>query len=168
MIYVRFIADDSFTSRAIRFRTDGVASHVEYIIVNDGGLKDVPIGNVSAFGARLRGGVAHRPYNYCKPTFEEWYTFPGIEASYAEAIKFEGRKYNLREIIHLLFGWRIPFYDPEELICSILIGYSNRRAWGVGTAPPLVNPNLPTWQMTPQILYACCTKEVRKVSDGHL
>src|ERR1700676_2044290 len=109
-IYVRFIADGSIVSDAIGLRTLGKPSHVEYVITHASGKP------YSTFGARLIGGVKFRPYNYCKPTWEEWYTFDGIEASYKESLKFEGRKYSIREIIHLLFGWAIPFYDPKELI----------------------------------------------------
>jgi len=157
MIYLRFIADRGFISRAIGFRTLGKSSHVEFVITDNEGLP------VNTFGARLKGGVAHRPYNYTKPDFEEWWTFPGIEASYAEALKLKGRKYNWVDIICLLFGIFPKSFDPQRLVCDQLIGYSNRMAWAAGTSPALVNPNVPTEEMTPEIVYACCTQMVKKV-----
>lgn len=157
MTYVRFIADRSFISRAIGFRTIGKPSHVEYVTTNGAGNP------LSTFGARFSGGITHRPYNYCKPTWEEWYTFPGIEESYAEATKLAGRKYDWKDIIELLIGWHPGLYDPLRAICSVLVGYSNRQAWAAGHAPALLNPNLSTWQMTPELVYAACTQMVRKV-----
>lgn len=158
MICIRFIADHSFISRAIGFRTEGKPSHVEYVMVND--VTGQP---VSTFGARLQGGITHRPYDYCKPSWEEWYTFPGIEASYEQAVSLEGRKYDWKDICALLFGWHPQGYDPMQGICSILVGYSNRMAWGAGLAPPLINPNVPTWEMTPELVYGAVTDIIRKV-----
>jgi hypothetical protein len=150
MICIRFIADRSVLSRAIRSRTDGQASHVEYVL---------PEHRVT-FGARLEGGITHRPLDYCKPTWEEWYTFPGIEASYWEAVEFSGRKYDWKDIAALAVSWHSSFYDPERAICSCLVGYSNRLAYARGKAPLLLNLNLPTWQMTPQLLYGAVTDPV--------
>ena len=157
MIYLRFIADRSLLSRAIQSRTDGQCSHVEYLYCSDAGTP------LYTFGARRQGGVAHRPYNYCKPTWEEWYTYPGIEASYQEALAFEGRKYDWKDILALAAAWHPSYYDPERAICSCLAGYSNRLAYANGKAPLLLNFNLPTWEMTPQIVYAAVTDLVRKV-----
>ncbi len=157
MILIRFIADRSFVSRAIGWRTDGKPSHLEYLLTNDKGQP------VTTFGARLRGGVRYRPYDYCKPTFEEWYTFPGIEESYVEAMKFNGRKYNWIDILYLLFGIFPKSFDPERLVCDQLVGYSNRRANALYGTPLLVNLNVPTEEMTPELVYACCTKMVTKV-----
>ncbi len=155
MIAVRFIADNSWESRGIRLRTLGNCSHVEYV--------DTEKGNYRTFGARLKGGICHRPYDYCNPTWEEWYSFEGIEASYAEALKSDGRKYDFRDILDLLVGWHPAEYDPQRAICSVLVGYSNRLAWADGKAPALVNPNLPTSMMTPALLYGCVTQMVKKV-----
>ena len=156
MIALRFIADRSFVSRAIGWREEGTPSHVEYLI-DDGG----PL--IKTFGARLSGGIIHRPYNYCHPTWEEWYTFRGIEASYAEALKFEGRKYDWKDIVALLVGRHPDYYDPQRAICSILAGYSNRMAWANGKSDLLINPNLPTWEMTPLALYVGVKDLIRKV-----
>lgn len=153
-VCIRFIADRSFVSRAIRFRTDGDVSHVEFVSLDASGAP------IDTFGAHLQGGVIRRPYDYCKPTFEEWYTFPGVEETYQAALGFAGEKYNVRGIFHLLFGVKAPFYDPRKMICSILVGYANRLAWAQGKAPLLLNMNVPTWQMTPQLLYAACTQRV--------
>ena len=153
-IYIRFIADDSFVSRAIGWRTEGKPSHVEYVRITDSGM-------VSTFGARLVGGVRYRPLDYCKPTFEEWYTFEGIEASFEEATGFYGHKYDWADIIELATGIYPRSYDPNRAICSILVGYSNRMAWAAGKAPALINPNVPTRQMTPQLLYGAVTEQVK-------
>ena len=157
MIYIRFIADRGFISRAISFRTDGKPSHVEYITTDDIGH---PMGT---FGGRRIGGVTHRPYGYCNPSFEEWYTFQGIEASYAEALKLDGRKYNSKDIANLLFDIFPESFDPMKLVCDQVVGYSNRMAWAQGLAPALINPNVPTEQMTPALLYGAVTEMVRKV-----
>src|ERR1700722_18101453 len=154
--YVRFIADGSIISRGIGLRTEGKPSHVEYVITYPSGE---PYGT---FGARFAGGVSYRPYGYCDPTWEEWYTFPGIEASYTEALQMAGRKYDWRDIMELLVGWHPKGfdYDPQRAVCDNLVGYSNRRAWALGKAPALINPNVPTWQMTPQLLYGAVTQQV--------
>lgn len=158
MVYIRFIADSGFLSRGIRVRTDGKPSHVEYVLTDN-------IGNpVSTFGARLSGGITLRPPDYCKPSWEEWYTFEGIEPSFNQALKFNGRKYDWRDIAALFVGWHPSSYNPETAICSVLVGYSNCLAWAAGEAPPLINPNVPTWQMTTQLLYGAVTKMVRKVT----
>lgn len=156
MIYVRFIADNSWESRAIRFRTLGTVSHVEYVI-DEGDREEY------TFGARLRGGITHRPIRYCTPHFDERYVFLGIEASYETALKFDHRKYDWLDIADLLVGRHPAFYDPWRLICSTLVGYSNRVAWANGKAPALINPSVETWRMTPAMLYAACTQMVRKV-----
>lgn len=156
-VYVRFIADQGLLSRTIGLRIIGKVSHVEYIITNDDGTI------ASTFGARFKGGITFRPYSYCTPSFEEWYSFPGIEASYAEALKFEGRQYDWKDILELLVGWHPRGYDPQEAICSVLVGYSNRRAWALNKAPALINPNVLTSEMTPQLLYGAVTKMVRKI-----
>jgi hypothetical protein len=157
VILVRFIADGSFVSRAIGWRTEGKISHVEYITTNDSGVA------VDTFGARLDGGICHRPYDYCSPTFEEWYSFEGIEASYAEALKLDNRNYDWKNIIRLLFGEVPDSFDPQETICSVLVGYSNRMAWAAGTAPALINPNVPTSEITPELLYGAVSNMVKKV-----
>ena len=149
MIAIRFIADNSFESLLIRMRTDGRASHVEYVTLNEHRMIS------DTFGARLSGGIKHRPPDYCKPTWQEIYTFNGIEASYAEALKMDGRKYDVWDIVHMAIGWIPPFYDPSKSICSACIGYSNRRAWAIGTSPALVNPNVNTNAMDPDTIYAC-------------
>jgi hypothetical protein len=156
-IFIRFIADGSFVSRAIGWRTDGRPSHVEYLITDTSGHP------VRTFGARLSGGITHRPYDYCKPTFEEWYSFPGIESSYSEALKLDGRKYNWVDILCLLFGIFPKSFDPERLVCDQLVGYSNRMSWANGLSGVLINPNVPTEEMTPELLYGAVTIMVKKV-----
>jgi hypothetical protein len=145
MILIRFTADHSFVSQSILWRTDGVVSHVEYLIV------DRDLRPESTFGARLNGGICHRPYT--QSFWEQWYSFDGIDESYSEALRFDGRKYDWRDIVQLLVGRHPNYYDPTRAICSILVGYSNRIAWAKGDAPALINPEVPTWQMTPQLLY---------------
>lgn len=160
MIYIRFIADSGFISRSIGLRTEGRPSHVEYIITDNAGYA------VNTFGARFKGGITHRAYDYCKPVFEEWYSFPGIEASYKHALLLKGRKYDWGDIVALLVGWHPDYYDPQRGICSGLVGYSNRMAWAAGEAPAFINPNVPTWELTPQLLYGACgswTQMVKKV-----
>ncbi len=148
-IAIRFIADNSIESLLIRMRCNGRASHVEYVTLDEYRMVS------DTFGARLSGGICHRPPDYCKPTWQEIYTFHGIEASYAEALKFDGRKYDVWDIAHLIIGIVPPFYDPKKAICSVLVGYSNRIAWANETAPALVNPNVNTNDMSPDTLYAC-------------
>jgi hypothetical protein len=154
LILVRFLADRSWISRAIQWRTDGVPSHVEYLDTD----------TMQTFGARL-DGVKHRPANYCKPTWEEWYTFYGIEASYEQALQFGGRKYDKWDIFALATGTHPDSYDPEKAICSVCVGYSNRRAYACGKiAKPLLNMNLPTWEITPQLLYGACVTQIQRES----
>lgn len=152
MICIRFIADRGLVSRAIRSRTDGQASHVEYVLPEQ----------QMTFGARMDGGVDFRPLNYCKPSWEEWYTFDGVEASYAAAVDIRGHGYDWRDILALAVSWHPSYYDPQRAICSCLVGYSNRVAWARGLAPALLNPNLPTWQMTPQLLYGAVSNEITR------
>jgi hypothetical protein len=156
-VYIRFIADRGLISRAIGFRTEGKPSHVEFVVTDDAGIP------TSTFGARFKGGITHRPYSYCKPSWEEFYTFAGINASYEEALTLEGRAYDWKDILELLVGWHPRGYDPQEAICSVLVGYSNRRAWARGRAPALINPQVDTWSMTPQLLYGAVTNMVRKI-----
>lgn len=147
MILLRFIADRSFVSRAIRFRTDGQPSHVEYFNTITG----------MTYGARM-DGVKARPLNYCHPTWQEFYTFEGIEYSYLQALTFIGRKYDTWDIFSLAVGSHPAKYNPEKAICSVCVGYSNRRAWSLGKiSRPLINPNVPTWEITPMLLYGAVT-----------
>ena len=67
------------------------------------------------------------------------------------------------DIVYLLCGWHPGSYNPMKGICSIAVGYSNRMAWGNNEAPALINPNVPTWQMTPQLLYGAVTQMIQKV-----
>lgn len=155
-IFLRFIADRSFVSRGIQWREVGRPSHVEYVTyTNYRGTEQW-----LTFGARLQGGVTFRPLNYCKPTWEEWYVFPGIEASYNEALGFYGRKYDWADIIEIATGIYPRSFNPQRPICSVLVGYSNRLAWAQDKAPALINPNVPTRQITPQLVYAACTQQV--------
>jgi hypothetical protein len=153
-VFIRFIADRGPISRAIGFRTLGKPSHVEYVLTYASGE---PYGT---FGSRLVGGISYRPYDYCKPTWEEWYTFPGIEASYTESLEMQGRKYDWKDICELLIGWHPKGYDPVIEICSVCVGYGNRRAWAKGTSPPLINPSVPTWEITPTLLYGAVTQQI--------
>lgn len=153
MICIRFIADHSIESLLIRLRTIGPASHVEFCTIENGKMTDT-------FGARLSGGICHRVPDYCKPTWQEIYTFDGIEASYAEALKLDGRKYDWLDIVYLGLGWCPKIYDPAKAICSALVGYSNRMAWANSDVPVLVNPSIPTNDMTPDTIYACVSEMV--------
>ena len=156
MIYLRFIADGGFISRVIGLRTDGKPSHVEYLRTDDAGNP------ISTFGSRS-DGVKHRPYDYCKPSWEEWYTFPGIEASYARALLMDGNKYDWSDIFVLWMGWNSAQYDPAREICSVLVGYSNREAWAHDEAPVLINPSIATKDITPELLYGAVTNMIKKV-----
>ena len=153
-VFIRFIADRSLLSRAIGWRTEGRPSHVEYVIYENGSWY--------TFGSRLSGGVRSRSMDYCNPSFEEWYTFDGIEESCRQAFEFWGRKYDWADIIELATGLYPAFYSPQRAICSVLVGYSNRMAWAAGKIEkPLINPNVPTRQMTPQLLYGAVTNQVK-------
>lgn len=147
MILIRFIADHSIVSRAIRWRTDGPVSHVEFLRVDVDGCP------LAVVGARLKGGVTSRRYDP-SPLFEEWYSAPGIDEAFSNAEEYIGRKYDWRDIVYDAVGWYPASFDPHQFICSCFVAYSNRLAWAAGKSPAWISPEVPTREITPMLLYA--------------
>src|SRR6266404_70721 len=97
VFYLRFITERwSLESALIRFATRSWASHVEFLRC-DG---ETPI---DTLGSRLQGGVQVRPYDYCKPTAESWFTAPNISDAYEYGLTLVGKKYDVLDIIGIGF-----------------------------------------------------------------
>lgn len=154
MIFLRFLTEKySLESALIRFGTRSEFSHVEFVRTADMSLPGMAaIGDpIDTLGSRLEGGVRIRPYNYCKPTREEWYTAPNIEGAYRRGLEFIGYGYDWRDIaaIALNKNW---VTKRQEFICSRFCFYCNLRDWALGGGQPWLNPDVPSCQITPRDL----------------
>lgn len=141
MIYLRFITEKySLESFLIRIGTRSPFSHVEF--VRCAGFKDVPI---DTFGARVSGGVKVRPYDYCKPSKEMWFTAPNIQHAYEWALTQVGKPYDWRAILGFAFSrdWR----EEDSWFCSELVCRAFEK-----TPIPLLNLSVGVWRISPRDL----------------
>lgn len=117
MIVLRFLTDRlSLESALIRFGTRGWTSHVEFYDDQ----------TELTLGSRLEGGVQYRPYGYCKPTREEWWTAPGIEEAHKVAISVIGATYDFKDILG--FAFDRDWHTPGSYICSALVDAAFKKA----------------------------------------
>lgn len=109
-IRVRFVANDTFVSKAIRRLTGSLFSHVEF---------GTPQG--TWIGALAGSGIQERPADYCRPSLAYVYEIPCTQAQQHLALKRMrariGTKYNYSDIVGLLFQAR-RMTSPSRLICS--------------------------------------------------
>lgn len=141
MIYLRFLTEQwSLESRLIRFGTRWWPSHVEFVDLGVGG--EVP---VRTLGSRLQGGVQFRTYGYCKPTREEWWSAPGIDAAYETAKACIGCRYDWQDILGfvLVRSW----HRPGSYICSELVDAAFKNSGN-----PLTNVWMPSSRVSPRDL----------------
>jgi len=140
MIYLRFITEQwNIESRLIRFGTRFWTSHVEFVRVADNGQP------IDTLGSRLNGGVQIRPYDYCKPTREEWWSAPQAELAYEKAKTVIGAKYDIVDI--LAFAFARDWHEPGNFICSELVDWSFKE---IGV--PLTNLYMPSRRVSPRDL----------------
>lgn len=109
-IRVRFVANDTFVSKAIRRLTGSLFSHVEF---------GTPEG--TWIGALAGSGIQERAANYCRPSLAYVYEIPCPPELQDAALKWMrvriGIKYNYSDIAGLLFQAR-GMTSPTRLICS--------------------------------------------------
>ena len=107
---LRFIAEPSFVSWAIRRVTFSEFSHAE-ILSADG---------QSWIGAHAGSGVQARSLDYCKPSFERRYAIPVTDAQMSVGMAYAqskiGTPYNYADIAGLLFHHNIS--TKGRAICS--------------------------------------------------
>lgn len=146
MIYLRFMTEKwSVESALVRFGTRGWASHVEFVKTRDSdGVA------ICTLGSRLKGGVQVRPYDYCKPTREEWWTAPNIEESYKRGLEFLDCGYDWWDIAGIALDKALV--KDASFICSRFCYYANLRAWALDNAVPWLNTNQQSLFCTPDIL----------------
>jgi len=119
-LLVRFVTEQDFVSRAIRWVTFGEFSHVEL------GLPDG-----SWLGSHAKGGVQIRGAEYMKPSLERLYALPVTQAEYDQAMAYAKRQlgtgYSFFDIAVILF--RAHFKTrPKGLICSWFVLEALRAA----------------------------------------
>jgi hypothetical protein len=139
MIYARFIAERrSLASAAIRLRTDGWPSHVEFIKEIDGSVVDV-------LASRWPHGVQHYGYITRGVTREEWYTAPGIICAWNAMQHIVGHRYGLLDI--LAIGTGADWHDDGRYISSEAVAFAFEQAHA-----PLLNPKFPVRSIAPRDL----------------
>jgi hypothetical protein len=142
-IRVRFIAQGTFVSAAIRKITGSLFSHVEF---------GTPEG--TWIGAHLGGGIEERPADYCSPAREYVYEIPCTEEVEADALKWMrakiGTKYNTLDILGLMLHTR-SLTGPGQYICSQFVTEGLLNTFG---APRVMNTlALWTYLVTPEMLH---------------
>lgn len=148
MIFLRFITEKwSIESMAIRFASRSWCSHVEFVR-----LPDSPIGvhaePIDTLGSRLSDGVQIRPYDYCHPSAESWFTAPNLQAAYDYGKSLIGCKYDWLDILGIGFNTRQ--HREGNYICSSFIDHcgkvASRMCW--------TNSKFPSRLVTPRDLLA--------------
>lgn len=147
MIVLRFITETwNLQSALIRIGTRSIFSHCEYLDTDTG----VTLGARNNRYSYIPAGVQMRPSYYCKPSLEQWWTAPDIEASYEEGKQFIGQGYDDWDIAGIVVNK--PWFRPEMMICSRFLWYSNLRAWAKMNAVSWLNPNQPSCHCVPDTL----------------
>ena len=144
-VWFRFITEEDFSSRLIRWFTWSDWSHVDFVL-RDGRF----------LGARLDGGVLIRPHDYIRPSkFRYAYVeVPDPRKVYGWATTQVGKPYDWKAIAGFLP--RVEWHDPHAWFCSELVAAGFERA-----AYPIVDRA--SFRVTPQTAYE--SVEVVKV-DG--
>jgi hypothetical protein len=149
MIFLRFITEKwDIESALIRFGTRSWASHVEFVRT-----VSTSVGwgvALDTLGSRVKGGVAVRPYNYCKPAREEWYTAPDIDKAYERGLEFNGFGYDWWDILGIML--HVNWVKDRSFICSRFCFYANLRAWALDNAVPWLSTEQQSQLCTPDIL----------------
>lgn len=113
LVRVRFIAQDTWISAAIRRLTGSLFSHVEF---------GTPEG--AWIGAHLDGGIQELPANYCVPSREYYYEIPCTEGDEAALLAWArsqmGTKYDWKDIVGLAIQNR-SLRSPHAYICSAFV-----------------------------------------------
>lgn len=141
-ITIRFIANHTFTSAAIRWITGSLFSHVE---------AGTPEGRW--IGA-LSDGIKERPADYCKPFREYVYRIPCTQKQADDFLTLMrskiGTKYNFLDIIGLALGVR-SLNNVHDDICSEFVTWGLVRTFG----PQAVLNVEPGWEyrITPETLH---------------
>lgn len=147
MIYLRFITDRlSLESALIRFATRSWCSHVEFVRTEE--RENAPYWAVDTLGSRLRGGVQVRPYNYCSPSAESWFTAPNIQHAYDFGLTLIGQKYDFLDILGIGFNTRQ--HAEGHYICSSFIDACGKA----GSPIAWTNVHFPSRLVTPRDLLA--------------
>lgn len=137
MIYLRFTADRSIESHIIQFGTRWWCSHVEFIDANSG----------ITLGSRHRGGVQERPYDYCKPSREEWWEAPGIDEAYVAAKQVIGSLYDTADGFSFVFSR--DWHHPGRYTCSGLVDAAFKKV-----GKQLTNSWMPIHRVSPRDIMA--------------
>lgn len=150
-IYLRFITDRfSIESALIRFATRSWCSHVEFIDTHMTHIGPFPGDprHIVTLGSRLADGVQIRPYNYCRPSAESWFTAPNIAAAYEFGKTLIGCKYDWRDILGI--GFNARWHGAGHYICSSFVDACGKAASTI----PWTNVHFPSRLVTPRDLLA--------------
>jgi hypothetical protein len=140
VIYLRFITDQwNLESRLIRFGSRWWCSHVEFVRTDTSGVA------IDTLGSHLGDGVQIRPYNYCKPTREEWWFAPRAEDAYNMAKAVIGARYDALDILGFTFAR--DWHKPGNFICSELVDWAFKKV-----NAPLTNLWMPSHRVSPRDL----------------
>lgn len=142
VVRVRFVTADGFISRAIRFCTNSLWSHVEF---------GTPEG--TWIGAHTGDGVQERPANYCTPTREYVYEIPctlQMQTEHLKRIRQQiGLHYNNLDILGLMIRRR-KLTMPHAVICSQFVTDEALILWPLKFLNCL--PNY-TYLITPEMVH---------------
>ena len=118
-IHARFIAEPNPASWIVRKFCWSAISHIEFVLPGEGYL-----------GARLRGGVEVRPFNYCKTSFEAFAHIPCDDETTARILQFArdqiGRPYDWLNILGITF--HEDWFHKRAEICSRFFFVACRQA----------------------------------------
>lgn len=131
MAYVRMVADNSLTSKVIRWELKDMFSHVGFKLDDEQWLD-----------CRLDGGVQIRPANSVDDTVHIDFTFPNIEQAIVYGKTLIGTKYDIVNILQFVD----PSFsvDSHKLICSRFV-----RECAEYVKCPLLNPTVPDYHIAP-------------------
>ena len=140
MIVVRCIAEDNFSSEAIRFWTWDKYSHCEFVL---------PEGML---GSRLNGGIQIRPANYIQTSLEVRLALSLSEIDEEKILSWAkaqiGESYGWKDIVDEAFHDEIM--KPSAMDCSHFVS----KALAQGGVPV---SRKPFFQNTPADIYNCVT-----------
>ena len=147
-VWLRFITEEDFSSRLIRWFTWSDWSHVDFVL-RDGRF----------LGARLDGGVLIRPHDYIIPSaFRYAYVeVPDPRKVYGWATTQVDKPYDWKAIVGFLP--RVEWHDPHRWFCSELVAAGFERMGN-----PIVDRRAS--RITPQTAYeSVLVKKIDGVPD---